>query len=119
MRVERDRHHIFNTKLEWEARREAAAIRQSAPLIPTIDRDLHNEIHRLTPPVPLLGYHALKQVLGRYQPQRTTLASIDNVVSAIEYAARHPKAHDIERAQAHLAIEAIILQRDILRGNVA
>lgn len=120
MRVKADKHHILHERVEWTARPQARSLRERPELVPTIDRDVHDEIHRIAPAVPLLGYYALSRVNGIYRPVRgDTIASLDNLLLAIEDAGKHPKAHRVERGIAGLAIEALETQRAILRGNVA
>ena len=118
MRVKRDRHHILHHRVEWSSRPQSMMLRESPALIPVIDRDVHNEIHRIAPAVPLLGYHALCRVASSFNPQSGTMESLDNLMLAIEEFTRHPKAHSVERGVGRLAIEALDIQRAILRGNV-
>ena len=100
------------------ARPQAAQLRERPELIPTIDRSVHNELHRIAPPVPLLGYYALTRVLALYEPQPNTIQSLDSLITSVDKAGNHRKAHRIERGIADLAIEALEIQRAILRGNV-
>lgn len=118
MTVRRDRHHILHNRIEWTARPQAAELRERPELIPTLDRSVHNEVHRIAPPVPLLGYYALTRTLALYEPQPTTIESLDNLILAVDKASQHRKAHRIERSLADLAIEALEIQRAILRGNI-
>ena len=118
MVVKTDKHHILHNRVEWTARPQAASLRESPPLVPLIDRDVHNELHRIAPAVPLLGYYALNRINLLYEPQTSTMASIDSLLSAIDQAGNHRKAHRVERIMADCAIQAIEIQRAILRGNV-
>lgn len=111
----RDRHHLLNPAREWSLRPEGKKLRESQGLIPLIDRDLHETIHRECPPVPLLGFYALQRTVREFQPHPDTLISIDNLMFAIEASGRHPKAHPIERELSSLAIQALDLQRGYLR----
>lgn len=113
-----DKHHILHNKVEWSARPQSKKLRESPPLVPLIDRDVHNELHRIAPAVPLLGYYALNRVAALYEPQPTTIGSIDNLLASILEASKHRKAHQVERGIADLAIQAIEIQRAILRGNI-
>lgn len=116
---EHDGHHILHHRQEWTLRPEAAALRESPPLIVEIPRSLHNEIHKNVPPVPLLGHYALFRTLRAYNPvQGDSLASIDNLLLAIEEAARSPKSHAIEKTLAELAVEAIDLQRPYIKQGI-
>ena len=106
-----DAHHLLHNKQEWSLRPDGKALRETPSLIPRIDRGLHNEIHRNVPAVPLLGYFALQRTLREFYPTRDTLSSMDNLIVAMDIASKHHKAHVIEKAQVHLSIWALELQR--------
>lgn len=107
----RDGHHLFHTKRDWQSRPEARRIRETPELIVRMDRERHNELHSKCPAVPLLGYHALVRVNSDFEPvPGDTLATIDNVLLAMDKASKHPKAHYIERASTALSIWALELQ---------
>ena len=112
-----DGHHIIHNRAEWTLRPEAREIRETPELIPRIGRvAVHNEIHRVCPPLPLIGYHALVRTLSRFEVERgSTLETVDNLLMAMDYAAKSPKAHYIERAQITLAQWAIETQVPFLR----
>lgn len=115
----RDRHHIINPRAEWTLRPAGREIRNTQSLIPRIDREIHEAIHDECPPVPLLCYNALKLTVQKFEPVHNTLKDMDNLMSAIEQATRHPRTHPIERDLAGLAIEAIDLQRPyIMEGLI-
>lgn len=116
--AERDGHHVLHYKQEWRLRPEAKKIREHESLIPTIDRSLHNEIHKECPPVPMLGYHALKRTGILWVPSRDTLESIDNLLFAIDRATQTPRTHRIERELGLLTIEAIELQKPFLKEGL-
>lgn len=118
MRVRRDRHHILHTGMEWNLRPETRSLRETPQLVPLIDRQVHDEIHRIAPAVPLLSYYVMKRTVSRFEPQPTTIRSLDNLMICIEEAANHRRAHPLERDLAHVAINALDIQRAILRGNV-
>lgn len=107
----RDRHHILHNRQEWELRPEARRLRETRTLVPELDRRVHNEIHAVCPPVPMLGYYALRMIESRFEEGNNTLQSMDNLCRAIDLGADHPRAHRIERGMADLAIQAIELQR--------
>lgn len=111
----RDRHHLLNPAREWTLRPESKKLRESQGLIIPIDRAVHEEIHTNCPPVPLLGFHALRRTVREFQPHPDHLISIDNLMFAIESASRHPSSHRIESELAMLAVQAIDLQRGYLR----
>jgi len=106
----KDGHHILHNRLEWSLRPESKRLRETPSLIPRLDRETHDEIHRTCPPVPLLGYYALMRVNKLFEPSRNTLESIDSLLDAIDEANHHPKAHPLERQLGDAAMWAIELQ---------
>lgn len=118
MKVKQDRHHILHTGAEWNLRPETRMLRETPQLVPVIERPIHDEIHRLSPAVPLLSYYVMKQTVSLFEPQATTVETIDNLMMAIDTSGNHYRAHRIERELAQLAIQTLEIQRDILRGNV-
>ncbi len=113
------RHHILHERFAWTARGEAKRLRDTQSLIPRIDRELHDELHLACPHVPLLGSHALQAVNHIFEPTGNTMDDMDGLMSAIERASRHPRAHMIERDLAGLAIEAIDLQRPFIKKGLS
>lgn len=113
-----DRHHILHSRKAWSSRGEAFELRERPELVPRMDRDAHEELHRIAPEVPLLGYHALAAVHRTYEPGDGTMNSLDNLMGAIEKSARHRRSHRVERLVAEAALEALDIQRAILRGNI-
>lgn len=118
MKVKQDRHHILHTGAEWNLRPETRMLRETPQLVPVIERPIHDEIHRLSPAVPLLSYYVMKRTVSLFEPQATTIETIDNLMMSIDGAGNHFRAHRIERDLAQLAIQTLEIQRDILRGNV-
>lgn len=104
-----DRDHAFWTEQHWTSTKEANTLRTMGSLIIRLERSTHEAKHRDTPAIPLLGYHVLKSTIALYEPGKTPLESISNVQLAIEHAANSPRAHDIEKHQAELAIWALDL----------
>jgi len=114
----RSRHHILHARQEWTLRPEGEYLREQPTLIPLLEQDIHNVLHRKNPAVPLLGFYALRQVANDFRPGADTLESLDNLRFSIYLAGEHPRAHPIERDLAALAIETLTLQHEILRGNI-
>ena len=118
-----DRHHVVHNRQEWSLRPEAFAIREHPSLITRIDRQLHNEIHRACPAIPLLGFHTLRRVLHIWEPDTDISKSVDNLSMAMEEAANHPRSSYVESELARLAAHAVNLQlpflsREVQYGNV-
>ena len=117
MGVSFDKHHVLHYAKEWRLRPEAKAIREHPSLVPTLPREVHNEIHKTCPPVPMLGYHALKRTVGLWTPRHDTMESLDNLMFAIEQSISDVRAHPIERQLGRLTVQAIDLQRPLIREN--
>lgn len=83
-----------------------------------LDRSVHEHLHRYTTPVPPLGVYALQRVVRDFKPSRDVFQSIDNLMTSIEGAANHPKAHALERELAYIAIDAIDLQRPFIKEGL-
>lgn len=113
-----DHHHVMFDKKSWESRTESKHLRYNHSLIIPIDRQVHNELHRDIPIVPLLGYHALKQVNKLYEPEGDPLKDIDKLMLSIEESSHHPRSHAIETHLAELAIWAIDLQRPYIKSGL-
>jgi len=110
------RHHILFERTAWMSRPDAARVRSARSLIPIIDRVDHDVLHEHCPPVPLLGAYALRSIAQDFVPQDDTFKTIDALLAAIHAASLHPRAHQLERRLADVAIESIELQRNFLKG---
>lgn len=112
-----DKHHLLHTRSDWTSNKTAKRLRDTPQLVPRIDRELHNEIHRLAPAVPLLGYHALYRVYRDFEPTSTAWGSAESLMRTIEQASQHPRSHPIESNLAELAVQSIDIQRLILKAE--
>lgn len=113
-----DRHHILHNRQEWTLRPDAKKLRNTESLVPLITRETHVAIHRHCPPVPLLGFHALRRTLKYFEPDDDTLGTVDRLMQSIEIAVNDPRTHPIEKQLAQLAVWAIDLQRPFLRDEL-
>ena len=114
-RVRSDNHHIVHNRLEWEERPEGMLIRQTPSLIVHIPRDEHNWIHDNSPAIPTLSVHVLQRAARFFNPSGNTLTDVSRLQSSIERAVKHPRAHDIEQRLGYLAIEALEIQRLLVK----
>lgn len=118
--MRREDHHLFHDRLSWESRADATAIRQDRGLIVPLEHDAHLELHRQTPVVPLLSYHALRRVRYNMLPTSNNyLENIDNVQRAVEEAIHVPRAHYIERQLGELTIHVLELQKPYVEDSMA
>jgi hypothetical protein len=115
-RLERpSKHHLMFPRQEWALRPEGESIRNTPSLIATISRGDHDYMHEEVPLVPLLGYHTLRSLPHIWEPSGNTYQDIDGLCLAIEEATDHPRSHRMEKDLGGLAIEAMMLQKQILK----
>ena len=115
-KIKTNRHHILNTKSDWESNSDAKILRLTPILIPEIQIEQQELINQYCPAVPLLGRYALMQTVNEFEPNpNSTLKSVDRLLIAIDHASRHPRAHEIERTLCQLAIQAIEMQKEFLK----
>ncbi len=112
-----ERHHGAFDRISWSARKEGRAIRNNPRNIYWMEHDPHRELHDAVPFVPVLGWQALQSVLREYEPSNDPGLNLDNLIKAIEITKQHPKACDLERSIADLAIYAFDLQRPFILDN--
>lgn len=114
-----DRHHLLHTRAQWTSSKGAEKLRETPELIVTIDRRLHEYIHRNSTAIPLLGHYALDYVNSKFRPvEGDTLASLDSLMDTIESSTTHWKAHPIERGLGELAVRALEIQRHLIDGEI-
>lgn len=109
------KHHILHERASWSARPEFKQLRGTPSLIPRIDRDVHDALHAHCPAVPILGSHAMRRVNMLFEPTGDTFEDIDGLSRAFDKATKHPRAHQLERDLAGLAIETMRLQIPYIR----
>lgn len=112
------RHHILETRKDWESNSQASKLRHTHELIPRIDQDAHDSLTLNCPIVPLLGYKALDIVVADFKPGVGTLDSIDKLLISINKVTQTKSIHKIERELAELAMQSIELQIPFIKGNI-
>lgn len=101
-----DRHHIQWTRANYMRLPETRRLRQQPGLIPTIYRDVHEDIHSECEPVPALSRKMASKVLEIYQDYPdNNLRSIDNYLLSVDKAI--DKLDEQDRYIGQLAIMAI------------
>lgn len=115
-----EKHHLLHSRIDWQARPDAATLRNTPALIPRIDRDVHKELHRDTPLVPLLGFHALRRTVKYFEPvYDDPLESMDELMGAMEQSGRDIRSHQIERELVRLAVWAVEVQKPYVREGMS
>lgn len=114
MMKRKDCHHLLNTARQWNAEPIGKKLRENGSLIFRIDREVHEELHREVPPVPLLGHYALLGTIQRYQPSYDPTKDLDALCLAMDKTVRGSRFNPIERELAGLAMEVIQLQKPFI-----
>lgn len=109
------RHHLLFPAQEWMLRPEGRELRTSPGLIARLTRADHDYMHEVVPIVPALGHMTLKAVSRLWTPERNSYRSLDTLCLAIEKAATHERSHPIESDLARLSIQALQLEKQVLR----
>lgn len=110
----REQHHILHDRISWESRRDGEELRRDKSLIVPLEHDVHAELHRETPAVPLLGYFALRRVNSSYEAGTNYLENVENLQRSIEEAGNSPKAHYVEKQVGELTIHVLELQKPFI-----
>lgn len=116
--MERSVHHLFFDRKSWGLRPDGQRIRESRPFMVRMDNSVHDELHRVCPPVPVPDYFALQRISRSTNFNLPTLEAVDSLRFATEEAIRHPRAHDIEKALAGLMLDAIDVQMPFVRDSL-
>jgi len=112
-------HHIWHHRKQHEATPDNEWIRNRAlGMIALMSIDTHDALHKECPPVPPLDIFTAARVRRLYQPHPNPLIAIDNMSRAIEDAAEHPRAHQLQIELADLSIRAIRLQIPFIKDGL-
>lgn len=111
-----DRHHLLWERKNWNATPEGRVLRSTPGLIPHIDREWHEAIHKDLPPVPTLGSFALRRTLMGFEPNGDYLHDSESLVRSMDRATK--SSHRLERDLAGLAIENLMAQRPYVLDGI-
>lgn len=111
-----DRHHLLWQRNHWNATPEGKILRSTHGLIPHLDREWHEAIHKELPPVPVLGSFALRRTLMGFEPTNDPIRNIDRLSKAMDRATKD--SHPLERDLAGLAIENLNAQRPYVMDGI-
>ena len=90
-------------------------------LIPTIDFEVHKELHKNIIAVPVLGEVALNYVLQLYNPKyyNNSLSAIDGLLSCLdEISCQYIKKEKDELESVYTMMDAVDCQKDFIRKGV-
>lgn len=106
-----DRHHLLFERNNWDATAPGRTLRATPSLIPKLDREVHEQIHRDIPSIPILGHAAMLAIRMRFNPTGDTLRDMDGFALAYDRATKSPRSHQAERDIAGIAIEQFLKQK--------
>jgi len=113
-------HHIIHHGKQWESGNDTKWIRNNAGLIVRMDSDIHADLHKNSPGVPLIDIfmaRRVKSILGR-QALGTVIDNIDAFCWAIEDAVEHPRIYETERMVGFAAIDAVRMQLPYIKESL-
>lgn len=110
-----ERHHILYSRTHWEATPDGKLLRRQHMLIPRLEPSIHKLVHDEVSIVPILDRHTMRTTARNFYPVRNdTLASLDNLMLAIEEASQNPKLGQVEKALAQLCIWGLEAQKPLI-----
>ena len=116
---ETSRHHILFSKSSWESNDVAKQLRRTGSLIPLLDNEVHSELHREIPLVPLLGRNTLYHVMCHLDIRgKHPLDAVDRLILAIEETKNSPKAKPLENDLADLTVRSLVEQRPYIQQGI-
>lgn len=115
---ETNRHHIMTTRSDWQSNPNAKRVRNTHELIPLMDIEVHEELTKNCPVVPLLGYKALQLVVAEFRPTGETLSTLDKLLMAINEVCSNPNIHYLERQLGQLAMDSLEIQIPYLKDGI-
>lgn len=83
-----------------------------------MDSEVHRELHREVPLVPLLGYYGVMAVEREFSKGRDYLGTVDNLMSALDKTSHNERLSRIERSLSSLALESVEMQRPFIEDGL-
>lgn len=113
-------HHIIHHGRQWESGEDTKFIRRRSGLIVPMEDDLHRELHRNVPGVPLLDIFMARRVRSIMARERMSnpIDAVDTFCFVVEEAMEHVRTFDTERSVGKAAIEAVRMQLPYIREAV-
>lgn len=118
MAIHVKKHHILYTRSVHEANPYTKKLRETPGHIPPLVDDVEGDLHKAIAMVPPLDQYTAQHTLRILQPHRTYLGSINNLLYAIEEAANHSRATELQRDMAELTMRAISMQVPYIREGL-
>jgi hypothetical protein len=110
-------HHILSERCAWEARPESKRLRRHGGLIVRMAQEPHTALHEACTAVPIPNVYMLRGIARAYVMGREPLESLDNFCFAVEEAAQHPKAIDIDKRLGDIMIDSIRMQIPFIKEH--
>lgn len=115
----RNRHHVLFPKAIHEATEVGSELRSTRLLIPTMDADIHADLHNEVQIVPVLNHHMASRVLYLMQGSvaNTSIQAMNEYMYAVEEAMNHPKTNDLDKRLGGLVIDSIDRQIPFIENS--
>ena len=102
-------HHTIFYRAQWESMADLTRTRRDSRLIVPMDIDAHSELHRnvaYVPPLSQMMANSALRLFNDYKDARDPITNLQNYMSSVEQAAKHPRVGEIERSIADLTVWA-------------
>ena len=105
----RNKHHVLFPKAIHESTKYGNELRNLPHMVPVMDVDIHQDLHKNIAMVPPLNYYIGNRVLYlmRGSDANNSVDAIHDYMSAVDEAIRHPKAGDLEKRLGGLVIDTM------------
>ena len=102
-------HHALYYRAQWESMPDLTRTRRDGRLIIPMDIGVHTELHKNVAYVPALSQmmaNTALRLFNDYKDAYDPITNLQNYMSSVEQAAKHPRAGEIEKSIADLTIWA-------------
>ena len=115
----RNKHHVLFPKSIHEATEIGSELRSQRLLIPTMDANIHTDLHRNIAFVPPLNHFMGQRVLYlmRGSDANNSIQAMKDYMDAVEDSMDHPKVNYMDRALGRVVIESINEQIPFIQNS--
>jgi len=114
-----EKHHVLYPKRIWRANKETQDIRSNTWLLPALDSDVHNDLHREVAAVPTPPFNMARFILKEFVPIKDDyVATVHSLMGTIEEAIHHPRVRTIEYQLGDLIIHSLEAQLPYIKEGL-
>jgi hypothetical protein len=114
-----NKHHLLFDRAAWRSSDVRVDLRENRWLIPPIDVETHQELHKAVAVVPALDFYTAARVRRDFEAEPGQfMQNMDLLQLAIEDALKHPRSSGLQRDLGALTIQAIELQKPFIEEGL-